>query len=321
MQYMLWWWWYDFSYRVHRNVSQMLLLFFESEKILLTLQSLLTSVDDSRVSVCVLTGRMETHTVSMHCGGEYLKRACCGSGGCVSVHNHFLPDLTFLFRFYIKESKGSRRWLLFLEGEDELKDESQPDVGLWSLLRCSVCVCVWCRWVVLLQQTDLQQQIWDHEESDELHQVATEQKRYEPVAASVHDPRALCFTRSRSFSRHQRKGGKKKVSWMVRIHHGSVCVSSWSIKAKLPLNSFLIPTRDSVEIFNACMYSMAKVGKSYWLTYFNQNILIISTKTQIIIQTCAGRDPPIRPFSVFTGTGILSPDPEENPHWWNANMV
>lgn len=23
----------------------------------------------------------------------------------------------------------------------------------------------------------------------------------------------------------------------------------------------------------------------------------------------------------LTGTGILSPNPEENPYWWNANMV
>lgn len=24
---------------------------------------------------------------------------------------------------------------------------------------------------------------------------------------------------------------------------------------------------------------------------------------------------------ISAGTGILSPLPEENPHWWNANMV
>lgn len=26
-------------------------------------------------------------------------------------------------------------------------------------------------------------------------------------------------------------------------------------------------------------------------------------------------------FPCFTGAGILSPKPEENPYWWNANMV
>lgn len=30
---------------------------------------------------------------------------------------------------------------------------------------------------------------------------------------------------------------------------------------------------------------------------------------------------PLSLSSPATGTGILSSQPEENPHWWNANMV
>ncbi|XP_027872960.1 inactive palmitoleoyl-protein carboxylesterase notum1b [Xiphophorus couchianus] len=45
-------------------------------------------------------------------------------------------------------------------------------------------------------------------------------------------------------------------------------------------------------------------------------------------QTCSSRYETMRNLMSSTkwpqsrrGTGILSPDPEENPHWWNANMV
>lgn len=37
----------------------------------------------------------------------------------VSVIKFTLPSICFYFSYYLKESKGSRRWLLFLEGELE----------------------------------------------------------------------------------------------------------------------------------------------------------------------------------------------------------
>lgn len=69
-------------------------------------------------------------------------------------------------------------------------------------------------------------------------------------------------------------------------------------------------------------YLKQSKGSKRWLVFLEGGWYCFSR------QTCNSRYETMRRLmsstkwpATRTGTGILSPQPEENPHWWNANMI
>lgn len=72
-----------------------------------------------------------------------LSEACV----CLCISNQVNCFVFPFIRYYMRESKGSKRWLLYLEGEHECRHhttfgERQPECNLWCDLRC-VCPGGW----------------------------------------------------------------------------------------------------------------------------------------------------------------------------------
>lgn len=92
-------------------------------------------------------------------------------------------------RYYLKESRGSRRWLIFLEGQYYKNNQNKTKkccivkwkvFVLFQVLETGLYVSLWsriCRRMVLLQQGELRQPLRDHEKADELFQVASNENR------------------------------------------------------------------------------------------------------------------------------------------------